>query len=325
LNPLNSVVRSNCFLFCDKPEPSKPLVSVVIPVYNGERYLAECLESVKKQTWPSIETIVVDDGSTDRSVEIASKDARVRLIRQSNRDVSAARNAGIQASQGEFVAFLDYDDLWLPEKVERQMGCFAQNPGTDVVFTDVIKFDDDGRTRHPQDRRRWASRLNGPRAFQSLAKKNPILPSAVMAKKGSLLRAGLFDERFKTCGDYEMWLRMAGRGMRFVYLDHPLTRYRVHSANTGRKIEVMHDDRLLAVRTAFSDSRMKPGFRRFENGSLASAHVEAANAFFGVGRSDLFLREVRAALKLDPLSINWKTCRRWIQSLCFNRKTKDSD
>jgi glycosyltransferase involved in cell wall biosynthesis len=292
----------------------KNLVSVVIPVYNGERYLAECLDSVFSQTWPSIETIVVDDGSTDRSVEIASKDSRVRLIRQSNRDVSAARNAGIQAAKGEFIALFDYDDLWLPEKIEKQMECFDRNPDAALVFTDIVKFDDEGRTRHAKDRHRWAVRLNGPRAFASLARKNPILPSAVMARRESLSRAGLFDERFRTCGDYEMWLRMAGMGMRFVYLGLPLTRYRVHSSNTGRKIEVMHEDRLRAVRTAFGDARLRPEFRKFERTALAAAFLEGANTFFSAGDRGRFLELVREAARLDPSLINWRTVRRWVRA-----------
>jgi glycosyltransferase involved in cell wall biosynthesis len=291
----------------------RPLVSVVIPVFNGERYLAECLESALEQTWQPIEIIVVDDGSTDSSPEIASKDSRIRLIRQSNRDVSAARNVGIKAARGEFIALLDYDDLWLPDKIERQMDCFSRHPDADVVFTDLTKFDDSGGSRHAADRHRWANRLNGPGTFRNLIKKNPILPSTVAARRESLIRAGLFDERFRTCGDYEMWLRMAGMGMQFVYLGLLLARYRVHAANTGRKLEVMHEDRLSAVRTAFADPRMRPEYRRFQRTALASAHLEGANAFFGSGRRDLFLQEVRTAVRLDPRTVGWKTCRRWIR------------
>ena len=292
-----------------EPTPN-PLVSVVIPVHDGERYLAECLSSVQSQSYRPIETIVVDDGSSDSSVEIASQAPGVRLIRQANRDVSAARNAGVRAAGGVFIAFLDYDDLWLPEKIEKQVAWFGLHPQDELVFTDIVKFDDAGHVRHARDRHRWARRLSGPRAFPSLARKNPVLPSAVLVRRESLIRAGLFNEAFRTCGDYEMWLRMAGLGMRFGYLPLPLTRYRVHAGNTGRRIEVMHEDRLRAVRVAFADSRIPPRLRRFERLALASAHLEGAHSFFGAGRPDLFLEQVRTAVRLWPWSLDWKTIRR---------------
>lgn len=288
-----------------------PLVSVVIPVYNGERYLAECLCSVRGQSYRPLETIVVDDGSRDGSAEIASGAPGVRLIRQANGDVSAARNAGVRAATGEFIALLDYDDLWLPHKIEQQVAWFGRHPGADLVFTDIIKFDNNGRARRARDRHRWARRLNGPHPFRALAMKNPILPSSVLVRRESLIRAGLFNERFRTCGDYEMWLRMAGLGMSLGYLPLPLTRYRVHADNTGRRIEVMHEDRLQAVRVAFADSRIPPQLRRFERLALASAHLESAHSFFGAGRPDLFLEQVRVALRLRPWSLDWKTVRRW--------------
>ena len=104
------------------------LVSVVIPVYNGERFLAQAIESVLGQTWREVEVIVVDDGSSDHSGEIARRFAPVRCLRQDNAGQAAARNRGAAAATGRFLAFLDADDLWLADKLERQLTAFRSAP-----------------------------------------------------------------------------------------------------------------------------------------------------------------------------------------------------
>ena len=112
-----------------------PLVSVIIPVYNGARYLRPALESVLAQTYPRFEVIVVDDGSTDDSGVIAQSFHDVRYIHQSNQGVAAARNNGIEAARGEFLAFLDQDDLWTPEKLKLQMGQLLSDPDLGYTLT----------------------------------------------------------------------------------------------------------------------------------------------------------------------------------------------
>ncbi|HPP08870.1 MAG TPA: glycosyltransferase family A protein, partial [bacterium] len=118
-------------------------VSVIVPVYNAERFIGETLRSVLCQTYKDIEVIVVDDGSTDHSVEVIKKynDPRIMLIRQQNRGVSAARNTGIKSSNGKFIALLDHDDLWLAEKIEKQMILFEKNPDVALVYSDISYID----------------------------------------------------------------------------------------------------------------------------------------------------------------------------------------
>ena len=123
---------------------SSPLVSVVIVNYNYGRYLGDCIDSVLAQTYPSVEIIVVDDGSTDESLMVLKAyHDRVRIVHQQNHGVSHARNAGIWTSEGQWVAFLDSDDLWMPEKLQEQSHCF-QDPSVGMVFCGLEHIDESG-------------------------------------------------------------------------------------------------------------------------------------------------------------------------------------
>ncbi len=117
------------------------LISCVIPVFNGERYLGEALESVLAQSYQPLEVIVVDDGSTDGTAEVARRyGERVRYVWQPNAGETAARNLGLTAAQGEFIAFLDADDVWHSEKLERQIARFQERPEIDLCFTQIQHF-----------------------------------------------------------------------------------------------------------------------------------------------------------------------------------------
>ena len=138
----------------------KVLVSVVIPVFNGEKFITECLKSVYEQTYNNIEIIVVDDGSTDNSLVII-KDfpGEKKIIQQKNGDVSLARNSGVENSSGDFIAFLDQDDKWQPIKLEKQINLFHKFPEIDLVFTDLIKFFSSGKKHHAKDKHKIALSL----------------------------------------------------------------------------------------------------------------------------------------------------------------------
>jgi glycosyltransferase involved in cell wall biosynthesis len=274
----------------------KDIISVVIPVYNGEKYLAEALESVLSQTYTNYEIIAVDDGSTDGSAAVLARYAeKVSVIRQENRDVSAARNAGIRAAKGKFIAFLDQDDWWLPDKLSVQLQAFSTYPEADVVFTNLVKFNNAGGQRMARDKHRLCLRLRDNNVFRLLAVKNLLMPSAVMSRKSSLVRAGLFDESFKTCGDYQLWLRMAGRGMRFRYIPAPLTMYRQHTGNTARHTALMHSDRIKAVESAFTDPALDPVLLPYRDQALAAAYALGAHTFFSARDYRMFLESFRQA------------------------------
>lgn len=294
---------------------SFPLVSVIVPVYNGQKFLDASLNSITSQTYPNLETIIVDDGSTDNSLEIAENwPGQKTIIKQKNGDVAAARNAGVRASKGEFIAFLDQDDIWESEKIEQQMACFLKSPDLDLVFTDLIKFFPEGKKHHASDKHKIASSLNSENLFKKLVIKNVLMPSAVMVKKSSFEKAGGFDESFKTCGDYELWLRMASKGMNFYYLPKPLTLYRYHGGNTSKKTAVMHADRVKVIEKIFSQPDLKPEYKVLETKAKAEVYMIGAHSFFSDRNYGKFLENFYIAARLSKTSITPRSLKRWLKS-----------
>ena len=181
-------------------------VSVVVPTYNRADLVCRALASVEAQTVPAAQIVVVDDGSTDGTGErLARQFPRVEVVRQPNRGVSAARNAGIAAARQRWIAFLDSDDEWLPEKLERQLRALAAS-GLRVCHCDEIWLRA-GRRVNP--RRRHAKR--GGRIYVDCLPLCAISPSAVLVERDVLARVGPFDERLPVCEDYDMWLRVTAR------------------------------------------------------------------------------------------------------------------
>lgn len=302
----------------DVQKPANPLVSVVIPLFNGEAFIAECLASVYAQTYAPTEVLVVDDGSNDNSVAIVEAfPGEKKIIRQRNGEVSRARNTGITNANGEFVAFLDQDDLWLPDKISRQVAMFLRADPIDVVFTNLLKLYPSGQRRLQKDKHALALALTDENLFATLALKNLLMPSAVMVRRQSIIAAGLFAEEFKTCGDYEMWLRMAALGMRFRYLPEALTLYRQHGKNTSKSTATMHHDRLLAITRTFANPALVPQHQKIGPRALAAAYALGAHTFFSSKAYDQFLANARQAIGLDWRVLNLKMITRLLRSWLY--------
>ncbi len=182
-------------------------ISVIIPTYNRAGLLVEALDSVLAQTRPADEIIVVDDGSTDHTPHrLAPYRPHISLVHQPRRGVSAARNRGIRMARGRWIAFLDSDDLWLPEKLGIQEQYLARHPRCLIVQTDEIWMRN-GKRWNPK---RYHRKPRG-RCFPRLLERCLISPSAVMMSRRLLLDVGLFDESLPACEDYDLWLRIGCR------------------------------------------------------------------------------------------------------------------
>jgi glycosyltransferase involved in cell wall biosynthesis len=208
-----------------------PKVSVVVPTYNRKDLLSETIESVLRQTYKDYEILVVDDGSDDGTAEMiqAKFDQAVRYLRLPHRGLPACpRNAGIQAARGEWVAFLDSDDLWLPHKLEKQMAAIERNPSAVLDYGLAEIFDDAGSYGTTSPSRVCRSGM----VFEPLLFTNFIPLSTVLVQKEIIQQAGLFDTRveFRATEDYDLWLRIA-YGHPVHFSSDVLVRYRVHPEN----------------------------------------------------------------------------------------------
>ena len=217
------------------------LVSVVIPTFNRCELVLEAIDSVLAQTYPSLEVLVIDDGSTDGTGEAVAaryaREPRVRYTWQTNAERSTARNAGIEQARGEFVAFLDSDDCWLPKKLEKQLAVLAADPSLDLVHTDFAISSGLEPTPMAAARAACEGVMQG-HLFPSLLQSDPIGTLTVVVRRSALTERGAFstDRRIIPFEDWELWTRITYRS-RVGYVPERLAVYRSHDGNTGVPIE----------------------------------------------------------------------------------------
>ncbi len=276
-------------------------VSVVIPVRNGRSYLPLAIDSVRGQSLRPAELLVVDDGSTDGSADLAeSRGARV--IRLPHSGVCVARNAGIREATSPWIALLDHDDEWLPDKLERQWAALARFPDAVMVASDVAKIDAEGRgIAEPflhapsKDYHRLPAtvRESGLDYFAEIARDIHragwfLLPSTVLLRRDVLQDVGMFDERFLLNEDVSCFLRVLKRGGLLV-VDAPLTRWRIHSSNSHRRELDMLRGRLALTRVAGREPEGYP------EGYVERLKAELPGLLMRIGRAELLEGDVRAA------------------------------
>ena len=227
------------------PSAQELKVSVIIPVYNGGKYISHAIESVLSQTYKEMEIIVVDDGSADRTAEIVKSyqqthdliDRRKNLIYiyQKNQGTAAARNKGIVNSTGEYIALLDYDDIWEPEKIELQIKYMIEHQEVGMVHSDAGFIDKDGNLIDDMKRPKGFTVYG--RCFKELFIQNKIRASTAVIRSSCLDKIGLFDENIRYCEDLDLWLRLS-REFSIGYVNQILCYYRLHDSNmTHNKVE----------------------------------------------------------------------------------------
>jgi glycosyltransferase involved in cell wall biosynthesis len=198
-------------------ESTAPKISVIMPAYNTAKLIAASLDSVLQQSFRDFEVVVVNDGSPD-TVELervlAPYRQKIVYIKQPNKRAAGARNTAIHQAKGEFLAFLDSDDIWLPDHLDSQMKLFAEDPTLGLVYSNCFAFADPARTDSFMDR----CPSQGSATFDALVVERCQIPiSTVVARKSAIVKAGLFDEGLMRCDDYDMWLRTAFHGTRIGY------------------------------------------------------------------------------------------------------------
>lgn len=281
-----------------------PLVSVVIPTYNGARYLGAAIESVLGQTHPCLEVLVVDDGATDGTPDVAAGyGPRVRLLRQANAGTAAARNTGVAHARGEFIALLDHDDLWEPRKLECQLPLFADDPAIGAVFAGIEFF----RAETGEVTAGYFPGLELD-AHDLLAHR--VLPiQTVIFRRAALAAVGPFDAALRGTDDWDMGIRLAAR-FRVVGLPETLARVRLHPGQQGSDTPRMY---LHAARVLRKHRSLHPGCRACREAraaswsllraDLAGARKLQAHRALSEGRYGAAARNAVAATWLDPAAL----------------------
>lgn len=234
-----------------------PRVSVVIPTHQAAGFIENTIRGVLAQTWQDFEIVVIDNGSTDGTDGIVAGigDPRIRYHWQEDSGLPAnSRNVGVGLATGAHVAFLDADDFWYPFKLERVMAAFDADPGLTLVCHDVW-VTQDGRRLKRRGYSPDVARIND----QLLYVGNFVTTSAVTARRDALLDAGLFDERrdYLTVEDYDLWLKVAQRGGRFLFLNEPLGEYVQYAGSMSKNVERHYDNILNVVYAHFAEEALR--------------------------------------------------------------------
>ncbi|HUN54984.1 MAG TPA: glycosyltransferase family A protein [Smithella sp.] len=223
----------------------KPLVSVIIPVFNTEKYLSEAIESILAQSYSPMELIIVDDGSTDSTAKIAKRfGSLVRYHYQENSGAGVARNQGIAMAKGDYFAFLDADDLWMPEKMKRQWEAFEENPHLDMVFGHIRQFYTPELPQTQKERTRIPVE---------------IMPGhhagAMLIKKEAFLRVGLFKKELRVGEFIDWYARATELNLKSIMLPDVLMKRRIHTSNMGITLRDQRSGYIHALKAALDRRR----------------------------------------------------------------------
>jgi glycosyltransferase involved in cell wall biosynthesis len=221
------------------------LVSVIIPCYNGERYLAEAIDSALRQSYHPIEVIMVDDGSVDGSGKVAERYGdRIRWAQRDHSGIAGARNHGVELARGEFLAFLDSDDLWAEDKLERQMKASAEDPTAGIVVGDMEQFVSPELVGQLDRRIRFVTGVVSAR-----------IPGSVLIRRREFDRVGRFSTELVS-GEFIDWISRAGAlGVKMVQIPGVVLRRRIHGANHGILRKDAQSDYLKVVKAAMDRRR----------------------------------------------------------------------
>ncbi|RCJ22318.1 glycosyl transferase family A [Nostoc minutum NIES-26] len=251
-----------------------PKVSVIVPAYNAMQYLPETVDSVLQQTFTDFEVLIIDDGSLDNIKEWVSNltDKRVKLISQKNQGVSLARNIGISQAQGEYIAFLDSDDLWYATKLEKQVCCLDNNPRIGLVHSWMSVIDERGKPTGKV----MTSDTEGS-VWKQLVEQNTVACSSVMVRRLCFQTLGGFSPRQNEypvdVEDWEMWIRIAAH-YPFAVIKEPLICYRQHISNTSKNWQSLEKAYRIVIEKTFHTA--PPELLYLKNRSYGHANLRLA-------------------------------------------------
>lgn len=253
-------------------------VGVVIPAYNAGRFLADTLRSVTAQTRPADRVVIVDDGSSDDTAEVAGRFAQVIVVRQANAGVAASRNRGVREIATDWIAFLDADDLWHPEKLRLQLEA-ARESGADSIFCDLDLIDAAGAPIFSPSSAPLSFRL------EDLLLHAESIPqgtsSTLLVRRATFEAAGGYDEALATMADWDLLIRLRERGA-FAHVARPLVSYRRYAGSMSRSVAMLDRESQLVLDKAFASRKGGP-WSSLERRSRAWNDLVLSGSYFGIG------------------------------------------
>lgn len=234
-----------------------PRVSVIIPTYNCAAYLGRAIDSILSQTFDDYEIVIVDDGSTDDTTHVLDRyTSRVRYHHQSNQGLSAARNAALALAMGDLIAYLDADDVWAPQKLERQVAYLDANRECGIVHSDFAIIDEDDRILHHSYNAEKARPVPAGYCVLDLLRRCHIQVPTVVERRECLLRVGMFDGRLRVAQDYFHWMALAMAGYSVGYIPESLAMYRRRKGSLYGNQKALLEDMVLGFDTLLSDKTL---------------------------------------------------------------------
>jgi len=281
----------------DKSNQLTPLVSVVIPTYNRARFISQSIESVEQQTFKNYEIIVVDDGSNDNTAELLQLRYGKKIVyirKQDNQGLAAARNTGVEAARGKYIAFLDDDDQWLPEKLEMQVVLMQHNPSLGLAYCNAYLVNESNTLiKEIQGSKRGY-------IFDDMLTSNHFGISSVLLQKKVFLETGLFDECLSALEDWDLWIRVS-KMYEVDFVNRALVTYRMHSNNMSNNLMNMERSTFMVLdkhwRTIYADKKNE----QKRNAVYSSHCVNFAWKQYFFGDTTAFRRLIMQALQYDPL------------------------
>lgn len=300
-----------------------PIISVVIPAYNAEKTIGETLKSIQQQTFQDLEIIVINDGSTDntQSLVAAIPDPRIKLFSYANGGLAVARNRGISHATGEFVAFIDADDLWTPDKLASQLAALQQNPEAGAAYSWTAFIDDQGQFLYAQKPIFFEGNVYG----EMLVKNFVANGSNLLIRKSALAAAGLFDPSLKSAEDWNFYIRLAACSPWAVVPQYQIL-YRKSANSMSSKVPIMEAAILAVIDQAFQQA--PASLQSLKARSLANAYQFLAKLYLEHTTESegvrLAVQKLKSAVWASPRILRAKETQRLALKLLLLRSLPSS-
>jgi glycosyltransferase involved in cell wall biosynthesis len=276
-------------------------VSVIIPTYNSVRYVTEAIDSVLTQTYRDFEILVVDDGSKDETSEVLTKryGDSIRYLYKENGGVSSARNYGIERAEGKYIAFLDADDIWLPEKLEKQVDLLEKHPEVGLCYVSTQRVDEDLNFLNKIEAKSYADYCE-----TLLLNLNIVAGScsSAMVRRDIISQTDGFDAKFSTYADWEFWLRLSLL-TEFAPVKEDLVKYRMVKGSMSSKPEVSKLDALGVLDKFFNLPNLPQKYKQLKNKAISNNLMIVSGEFLHNGRLSESFNCLWQGLRLYPLNI----------------------